>query len=119
MRYENLSITGVANSETEASQTLQTTQAEPKKLVGLMLTVSDYQGNSIIVYKDQTKIATIYDYLIDTFGNDGDTSTPYSTNKEKYIEFDEDLELGDEVTVALNCGANNTNLFGAFVYKTK
>lgn len=116
-RYKDFAVTGTAN-DTEWAAKLTSSEAEPKKLLGLLLHVSGYAGNKIILDFELKRLATLYDYHFNTEADLGAANFPYSTSKLHFIELEKDIPLGHSVQVGLACGATKKNLFGAYVYDT-
>lgn len=115
LRYKAFKITGVANTETFDAG-IESTVAEPKKLVRILVALSGYAANLVQIWRENQKLAEAYDYHFNTEANDGDTSTPYSTSKLNAIELDIAIPQGTRLKVALKCAATTKNLFGCYVY---
>lgn len=114
--YKDFRITGSANS-TVFDEGVDSTEAEKKRIVGVMLNLSGYADNTIEINIDREKIVGIPDYFLDTEANDGDTNTPYSTRKMQFIELGHDLELGQTLQVGIKSGATAKNVRGSYVYE--
>ena len=117
-RYESFTITGEAN-KTVWDGGLKGTDAEPKKLLGLMLFVTGQAGNQILLDHERKRLMSLYDYHIDTDEQNTDANTPKSVNKLVWIDVEQDLPAGEVVMVGLACGATNKNVFGSYVYELK
>jgi len=113
IRYIPIAVTGVANQEV-LDIGVESTEAEPKRVIGVYLTLSGYAGNRIVGYHETTRQLEIYDYCIDTFADTGTTSTLYSTTKVNYIEIDRELPVGERYRIGIICGATPKNLYGAY-----
>lgn len=116
LRYQAFTISGGANVSTYDTG-IESNQAEPKKLIALLVHLSGYAANFVQLWKENQKIADVYDYHFVTEANDGDTSTPYATNRLTKIDLEIDIPLGERVKACLKCGATTKNLFGCYVYQ--
>ncbi len=113
--YKSFKIAG-ATDDIVWGDDLISSKKEPKTLLGILITVTGYQDNTIEVWMGKERIASIYDKLLDTIANTGTTSTMYSTVKQTYIDFDTEIPVGEKIIVGLRCGASATNVYGAYVY---
>lgn len=114
--HKEFTVTGSANVTTFDAG-LESTEAEKKKIVSVIINVSGYAGNVIEGWIDREKILGIYDYVINTEANDGDTNTPYSTNKILELEVDHELIVGQTFKIAIKCGGTAKNIQGAYKYE--
>ena len=115
--YEAFTITGVAN-QTIWHAGLTGTEAEPKKLIALILFVTGQIGNLIQLDVERTTRLTLYDYHVDTDEQNADANTPKSVTKLSWVDIDVDLPPGKTAKVGIACGATAKNVFGAYVYET-
>jgi len=115
--YEDFAVNGNANELTIADDDLQSTEKEKRYVEKVLVEVSDYEGNEIVVRIDQTEISRVSEYLFNTHGDTGGTNTPYSTSKLAEIVIDHELAIGETIEIGIDCGANVTNLVGAWVYE--
>lgn len=114
--YKAFSVTGAINTETPDGG-IESTGKEKKKVTAIIVNVSGYAGNTIRVWIDTELIAELYDYNLNTEANDGDTNTPYSTAKMDRIPIDHELDIGETLLVAINCGGTAKNIQGAYEYE--
>ena len=114
--YEAFAITGVVN-DTAWHKGLKGTEAEPKKLIALILFVTGQIGNIIQLDVERKTRLTLYDYHIDTDEQNADANTPKSATKRSWFDIDIDLPAGKTAMVGIACGATAKNVFGAYVYE--
>lgn len=114
--YQEFAVTGVANAET-LDAGLESTEAEKKRIIAVLVNVSGYADNLIIGRIERETIMKIYDKVFISEANDGDTNTPYSTNKLVRIELGHEIELGRTFKIGIDCGATNKNIHGAYEYE--
>ena len=114
--FKKFSVTGQANQETLDSG-LQSTEAEKKRLLSVLIQVSGYASNDVVGYLEQTKVFEIPDSLIDTDTNTGSTNNQHSVNRINEIEVGVDLPVGSTFKVGIVCGATNKNIVGAYRYE--
>lgn len=114
--FQEFSVTGSANT-TVWDDGISSTEAEKKKLVSIIISVSDYKGNLVRVIKEREDIAKIYDYVLNTHANTGGTSTLYSTHKLIEIPVDIEIPVGQTIQIGIQSGATATNIFGAYKYE--
>lgn len=115
-RYLDFTVTGEDSKPTWSTTKLTSTEAEPKKLLGLLLHMSGYGGNKITVDLERKNLAKLYDYHFDTdLLATGDTPA-YSATKLHFIELEKNIPVGQSVMIGLECGVDEMNLFGAYVY---
>ena len=116
IRYQAFAITGAANS-TVYDSGIESTQAEPKTIRAVWLHVSGWAGNRAELWRDQSREAQLYDYLVPTEESTGGANTQKVTNRVARFEFNLSLDIGETFKAALNCGATAKNLFGAYEYE--
>lgn len=116
LRYKAFTITGVANKQT-FDVGIESTQAESKKLIALLVHLSGYAANFVQLYKENEKIADVYDYHFDTLADLGAANFPYSTAKLQRIDLEIDIPIGERVKACLQCAGTIKNLFGCYVYE--
>lgn len=105
---------GSANS-TVHSSTFQSTEAQPKTVVSVEVATSGLQGNFVEIWIDQDKYQDIYDYNLRTYSvATADSST--NANPITRLEVGKELQVGQQLTVAINSGGTATNIFGAIVW---
>jgi len=108
-------VTGVAN-DVVYDVGIESTEAEPKHIVGIELSVSGDVGNVVQVWVERDKKQEVPDVLLDTWGTTGSTNVQYSTHKINKLDVDFDLPVGERLRVALLCGATATKVRGCYVY---
>jgi len=114
--YKAFRITGVANAEAEDTG-ITSTEAEPKRILELMVNVSGYQDNTVRAYVEREEVLSVPDYLLDTDADTGTTNTLYSTTKLNRFQINLELPVGQRFYAAHLCGAVATNLRGVYVYE--
>jgi hypothetical protein len=114
--YKYFSVTGVANTET-LDTGLTSTPEEARKLIGLMIEVSGWAGNKIVVYRDTEKLAELPDYLFHTDASPASTNVQYTTTGERFLPLEHDIKVGDFVKVGISCGATLKIVRGAYIYE--
>lgn len=114
--YKEFAITGVANEES-ADVGIQSTEAEKKKIVGMILHVTGQIGNIIKAYIEREKIVGLYDYHLSTDESTGSANVQKDNHRMQFIAIDHDLEVGRTFNMAISCGATAKNLFGSYVYE--
>lgn len=115
-RYQAFTITGVANVETFDGG-LESTQAEPKRLIALLVHLSGYAANFVQLWREKEKLAEVYDYHFVTEADLGAANFPYVTNRLTRLDLEIDIPIGQRLKAALKCGATTKNLFGCYVYE--
>ena len=94
---------------------LTASQAEPKTLLSVHLTVDEIIGNVIIGVVGQTEVFQEYDWHYDT--NEADGTNQYrSTSKMFNIEINRKLKDGETFYMGLVCGSTATDMYGSYVY---
>jgi len=114
--FKKFSVTGAANSE-KLDGGLQSTEAEKKRLLSVLIQVDGYADNTIVGYLETTKVFEIPDKLIDTDANTGSTNNQYSFNRINEIEVGVDMPVGSKFKVGIVCGATAKNIRGAYRYE--
>jgi len=115
-RYKGFTITGAANARVE-DVGIESTEAEPKRVVAIWFHVSGYQGNVAEAWVEREQYINIHDYFLDTEANTGTTNTLYSTAKQVRFPVNIELPLGQRFRAALTCGPTATNLRGIYEYE--
>lgn len=114
--YKDFSVTGSASSTVEDTG-IQSTSAEKKKIVGIMLSVSAYNGGLVKCNVDRKEVLSIPDYIFDSYGSSGSTNVQYATAKSQFIPLDFDLEIGSTFQIMIASAGTATNLKGCYVYE--
>lgn len=115
-RYQGFSIVGVANVPT-FDDGIESNQAEPKKLIGLMVHVSGYAANKVQLYLDNEKLADIYDYHFQSEADLGAANFPYATNRIGKIDLEIDIPIGQRLRACISCGGTLKTLYGCYIYE--
>jgi len=115
--HQGFRVTGVLNS-TIFDTGLESTEKEAKTLLSILIQVSDYKGNDIEGWIEKGKVFDIPDKLIDTDIASG-TDQYRSGVRINEIPVNADLAIGERFKIAIRCGADATNLVGAYVYEIK
>lgn len=111
----SFSVTGSANSSVyDAGVT--STEAEKKKLLSVLIDVSDYQDNIVEGWLEREKVVDIYDKVLSTSNATG-TNIYRSTNKVIEIPVNLDIPVGQTFKIAIKSGGTATNLRGAYKYQ--
>ena len=113
--HQSVRITGVANSTTYDTG-LESTEKEPKTLLSVLVQVSDYKSNDIEGWIEKCRTFNVPDKLIDTDIAAG-TNAYRSGVRINEIPVNVKLAIGERFKVAVKCGADATNLVGAYVYE--
>lgn len=116
LRYEGFIIVGEAN-KTIFDPGIESNQAEPKKLVALLVCLSGYAANQVQVWRENERLAGVYDYHLDTYADLGAANFPYSTTKLTRIDLEADIPMGQRVKAALKCGGTLKTMYGCYVYE--
>lgn len=116
LRYEGFIITGVANVQTFDAG-IESNQAEPKKLIGLLVHLSGYAANRVQVYLDNEKLADIYDYHFVSEADLGAANFPYATNRLAKIDLEIEIPIGQRVKACIQCGATLKTMYGSYIFE--
>ena len=116
LRYQGFVITGVANKQTFDTG-IESNQAEPKKLIGLMVHLSGYAANRVQLYLENEKLADAYDYHFQSEADLGAANFPYVTNRIGKIDLEKDIPLGQRVKACIQCGATLKTMYGCYIYE--
>lgn len=114
--YKDFSVDGVANTET-LDDGLTSTEAEPKRILSVYISVSGYQNNVIVGRIEREDILKIRDYVLDTYASTGSTNTQYSTTKLNEIKIEHDIPVGRTFKIGILCGGTATNIRGCYKYE--
>lgn len=114
--YKNFKVTGKA-STTIFDGGIESTEAERKRILGIIISLSGYGDNVIEINIDREKIAGISDYSLDTEADLGAANFPYSTSKMQFIELGHELDQGQTLQVGIKCGVTPKDVRGSYVYE--
>ncbi len=114
MLYKAFSVTGVAN-ETVLDDGLVSLVDEQYRLVAVIISCNEWEGNIIEGWIGTNNIISLYDYVIDTRALEA--TMPVSTMKMNKIEVNEDIPAGQIFKIGVNSGATATDIAGAYVYE--
>jgi len=115
-KIKAFAVTGVVNTAVEDAG-LTSPQGEKRHCNKIFLTVSAAVGDTIEVWLEEEKLMTIYDYLVDGYGDSGATNILYPTNKPNSFEVDADIPVGQVLKVILVSGGTAINIFGGYEYE--
>ncbi len=106
MRYFSEKITGVTN-DIVYGEGLTSIQAEPKRLINVMLTITAQEANWIEGWFEREQQLLINDYLI-----------PINTDPFRFwYDINYDIAIGKTWKLALRCGANARILYCSYGYE--
>jgi len=117
MRFHQLfRITGVANTIVYADA-LKSTEAEKKRLVSVRLLVNNYKDNDVQGYHERAKVFDLPDRLLDMEDNGLSLNRAKPGARINDLEVALDLPVGESFKVAIRCGADVSDVHGAYVYE--
>jgi hypothetical protein len=116
--HKRFTVTGVINTTTFDGG-IQSTEAEPRNIKAINISVSAYQGNILEIWVEREKLQEHYDYVLNTHAAAGAADAYPSTNKMLRIPVDVELKIGDTMKVAITCGGTATNIFGSYEYELR
>jgi len=116
--YEGFRITGVAN-KIEYADALQSTDAEPKRLVAVGIQMADYGAtadNDVLVFHERAEILSIPETM---FGQHAVAVALEQVGSERLMEvpIGLDIPVGEAVKAALKSAANEVDLRGYYKYE--
>jgi len=114
--YKKFAVTGSANVQVLDTAGVESTSDEKKTLHAVLLRVTGYAGNDIVVWREREKLAEVPDYLFDTEADLGAANFPYSTTKMQRLELELPIPVGETVKIGIVCGGTNKDISGAYVY---
>ena len=115
LRYKGFTFTGTANTQ-KFDAGIESNQAEPKKLIGLMVHLSGYAANRVQIYLDNEMLADIYDYHFQTEADLGAANFPYTSNRLGKIDLEINIPVGQRVRACLQCGATTKTIYGCYIF---
>lgn len=116
LRYQGFVYTGTHNKQTFDAG-LESNAAEPKKLIGLLVCVSEYAANRVQLYIGNEMLADIYDYHFDTYKAIGSDDAVYSSRKLGRIDLEIDIPIGQRVKAGMQSGATAKTMYGCYIYE--
>jgi len=116
LRYEGFTMLSLASKQ-KFHAGIESNQAEPKKLIGLLVCVSAYVANRIQLYLDNEKLADVYDYHFDSYEVSAATVMSRSTTKLSRIDLEIDIPLGQRVQACVQSGVTPSTLYGCYIYE--
>ena len=116
MLYKAFSVTGEANKTIFDSGLISSIE-EPKKIRAVIINVSEYRGNNLEGWIETVRILEINDLVLNTSSEYGGANAFQSTNKLLRIPIDEIIKPGLIFKIAINCGATETHIAGAYEYE--
>ena len=115
-RTQGFAVTG-ENTKLKLDTGLESTTDRPKKILGVYITVSQWQGNTIEGYLETDRVVEINDRVIDTYYTPGAANAYCSTRKLNYIPIDFDLPVGKRFQIGVRSGATKNDIEGAYEYE--
>ena len=115
-RYKGFAITGTLN-DVEWDDGLESTEARPKKLLEIFISVSAHAGNQILVDHERERLADPFDYHFDTDEQLTTANPPRSSTKINRLEIDQVIPIGQRIRVGIDCDDPKTDLYGTYVYE--
>lgn len=115
-RYKSFTVTGVTNTTTWDAG-IRSTEAEPKRILGVMVSTSRHIGNHVKGEVEREEVVDLLDYNLDTTEQLGTANVMRSTTKIGYIEIGVALLVGEEFRLGIACGGTASNLYGSYVYE--
>ena len=116
LRYQAFTMLSDASKQ-KFDAGIESNQAEPKKLIGMLVHVTAQVGNRIQIYLDNEKLADIYDYHFDTVAVTGADTFPYSQSKLQKIDLEIDIPIGQRVKACIQCGGTLKTMYGSYIYE--
>ena len=116
LRYQGFTFLSTASKQ-KFDAGIESNQAEPKRLIGVLVHVSAQVGNRIQLYLDNELLADIYDYHFDTVGVTGADTFPYSQSKLQKIDLEIDIPIGQRVKACVQSGVTPSTIYGAYIYE--
>ena len=115
MYYKQFTVTGVANVTT-LDAGLVSLVAEKVRIDAILITVQDWQGNTIEGWIGTERILEIPDYIIDSDADLGAANFPVSTTKLIRIPIQHDIPEGQIFKIGIRCGATLGVIYGSYEY---
>lgn len=117
-QFQKFRVTGIANS-TVYDSGLKSTEAEPKRLVAVHLTMSAYAAtddNDVQLWHEQVMVS---DFPEKDFRTELAAATAATNVAGKRMEIPVDLDIpaGEIAKIAIKCGATLTSIRGAYEYE--
>lgn len=116
MYYKAFIVTGQSNKTTFDDGLISTVE-EPKRLRAVIISVSQWRTNVLEGWIETTRILEIPDLVLNTQEEYGAANAYPSTNKMLRIPIEEDIKPGRIFKIAINCGTNSSNIYGAYEYE--
>lgn len=114
--FQKFAVTG-GNNEVKYDDGLESSRENPKRLLSVLIQVTDYQGNDVQGWWEREKIFEIPDYLIDTIEEGTTEKLSKSLNRLNEIEVGYDLPVGSTFKVAISSGGTKNDIRGAYRYE--
>lgn len=116
MYYKAFNVTGVPN-KTEFDDGLVSTVDEPKRIRAVIISVSQWRTNILEGWIETNRILEINDMVLNTQEEYGGANAYPSTMKLLRIPIEENIKPGMIFKIAINCGTNASNIYGAYEYE--
>jgi len=114
--YQRFNVAGDIN-DLAIDAGLTSTAAEKKRLVSLIVNVSDYEDNVIELYVEREKVGDIYDKVFCTDATTGAANIQYAQNKLIELPIDLEIVVGEFFQIGIRCGGTATDLHGAYKFE--
>ncbi len=114
--YQEFGVEGVINVTTLDAGLVSLVE-EPRTIIAINIMDNEAQGNIIEGWIGTERIMTYPDYLIDTNDDQASTNSQRSTNKVNRIVLEHSIPAGQIFKIGIRCGANATNIYGAYEYE--
>lgn len=113
--YQAYAVTGSANT-TVYDSGITSTETEKKRVLSVLINVSNYAGNLVQGWLEREKKVDVYDYVLNTDNATG-TNAYRSTSKIIEIPLELDVPVGQTFKMAIKSGGTATNIQGAYKYE--
>lgn len=116
-RIQYFAVTGVANETVLDSTGIESTEAETRHIVDVLVVCSDTIGNRLVVYYDTDKIIEVPDYLLRTYATTGAANILKNDEREVRIPINRTLERGKKLKVGVLSGGTLSSISGGYHYE--
>ena len=117
MFYKSFSVEGTAN-KTKFDSGLISSVDEPKRLRAILISVSQWRTNVLEGWIGTNRILEIVDLVLNTQHEYGSDNAYPSTVKLLRIPIEENIPVGMIFKIAIRCGTDASNIYGAYEYET-
>ncbi len=116
MLYKSFTVEGIEN-KTVFDSGLISSIDEPKRLRAVIISVSEWQTNVLEGWIETNRILEIVDLVLNTQHEYGAANAYPSTTKLLRIPIEENIPPGMIFKIAIRCGTNASNIYGAYEYE--